>query len=409
MVRMFCFASFTVLFFSNWNGLSIQFQVLGVFFLLLSAMSSLYKMEAKLKAISLVEILFLWSALSSLFASMITSNGFVFVMSLVGSAAFASVAIIRRSIDSEELAKICAYSFCTIVPIALAIDFTGYLTGISAEWTSGIGLLRFRPLGLHPNLTGFLFGFGALLTFYFFLTSLSSVKYIFLATSILSVSFVLAASSRAGIVAILGAIIFSNASRLRFQSWVLSMRLFVLAFILLLIMVPVVVYSWPHIEEYIVRIMDLESETRGLGTGGTGRVNLWLLSLHDIQNRNFVELLFGTGFRSSSAKFIGYNTESSYFTLILENGLVFTFIFVPICMIWGIKQIRLTPNRKDIRFLMGTLMIFVLLESVFNRYMLAFGNPASLLSLVIYSGIGVLHTKAYTHQNMPAESLTENY
>jgi len=366
--------------------LSIQLQLLGVSFFILAAMICIFSRRAKRESMTLFEMLWSGAALCSFIAAIIAGNGFVFSMTLVSSAVFISVAIIRRSMSFEELAKICAYTFCIIIPIALLVDFSGYLSGISGEGAYGIGLLRFSPLGLHPNLTGFIFGFGTLLNLYFFHKTLTSKRFVFLGASFLCLTFVMAASSRAGLLAIFGAILIAYSLRFQFEIKVKHLRTIKIALFSSFILIPVFIYSFPDIAVYIEKIIDLNSETRGISSGGTGRVDLWLLSVHEIQNRGFFELLFGSGFRSSSKGLIGYSTESSYFTLILENGLMLTLLFIPLCFIWGVAQLRNAPDIKNVRFLIGTLIVFVFIQSVFNRYMVAFGNPVSLLILVAYFG-----------------------
>jgi exopolysaccharide production protein ExoQ len=389
MIRYLCFLAFFVLFFSNLPGLSTYFQIIGVSLLMLAAIVSMVTRRARLEKLSLVEVLWFWATFFSFVVSLISGNVFVFLMTLVGSVAFTSVAILRRTVAFEELAEICAYSFCLITPIVIFSDLSGYLSGISAESAAGIGLLRFRPLGLHPNLAGFIFGFGAILNFYFYIKKSGFQRYIFFIVALMCVSFVLAASSRAGLFAILGAVVIAGFFRFRFRFSAVHVRILIFGLFLL----PVLIYKFEDGSNYIYNVLELGSDTRGVDSGGTGRVDLWKLSVSEIENRNFFKLLFGSGFRSSSEEQIGYSTESSYFTLILENGLIVTAFFFFICLFSAGLMIRRARSVKDVGFLIGVLVVFVFLQSVFNRYMVAFGNPVSLLILFAYFGLGVFENK----------------
>lgn len=387
MIRLLCFLSFSVLFFSNWPGLAVQIQILGVLLFVMAAAVSLLTGQARKEELTIVELLWLVATFSSFLASIVSGSMNVFIMTLVGSAAFLSVSILRRTMCFDELARICAYSFCIIIPIVIVIDPSAFLSGISAEWESGVGLLRFRPLGLHPNLTGFVFGFGAILTLYFFYVTTDRKKYVFLLTSFFCLIFVLAASARAGLVAIAVTFFVVMTLRVRQEMIAKYIKFFSVALVLVLL-APVLLADFSIISLYFVNILDLDSETRGVGSGGTGRLDLWMLSINELKARGFFELLFGTGFRSSSEESIGYSTESSYFTLMLENGLVIAITFFLHTISWAGRLIRRAEDERSVSLLIGGLIVFVCIQSIFNRYMIAFGNPVSLLMLAAFFGVG---------------------
>ncbi|MFD2175834.1 O-antigen ligase family protein [Rhodobacter lacus] len=387
-MKLFCFLSFFVLYFSNWPGLATQFQVLGVAFLGVSAGFAFFGRRCRIIGFSYTEYLLFGTTITSLLAGMLASNAFVVLLTLVAMVAYSSLALLQRAMSFEEIARICAFSYCAVIPVAIASDPLGYLASVMGETAHGIGLLRFRPLGLHPNLTGFIFGFGAILNFYFFRSTLGRLRWMFLAASGLSLSMVLAASSRAGLVAVVSAVLLANVLRLRLRLPKLRGARLALVLTGALCLAVALLLNMSTVQEYFVRILDLESKTRGFGSGGTGRVDLWMQSVKELESRNIAELLFGTGYRSSSYEQIGYSTESSYFTLMLENGLLFSVLFIPVIFMWGLIQLRSAKSRAEIGFLIGSLIVFVFTQSAFNRYMMAFANPASLLILAGYLGIG---------------------
>src|SRR5258708_31521612 len=101
---------------------------------------------------------------------------------------------------------------------------------------------------------------------------------------------------------------------------------------------------------------------------------------------------FGGGFRSSSSDLIGFSTENSYTTIFLDSGafigaaIIFVFCYSPI------KALRITSpeNRHSSPLiLLASFMTFLIVESVFNRYLLAIGNPTSLMSLLILFALSI--------------------
>ena len=99
-----------------------------------------------------------------------------------------------------------------------------------------------------------------------------------------------------------------------------------------------------------------------------------------------MKFVLGGGFRSSGPDVIGFSTESSYITILLESGV---FIGAAVILVFAyspIKALKLTSpqdRHASSLILVASFLTFVIVESIFNRYLLAIGNPTSLLSLLV--------------------------
>jgi hypothetical protein len=161
-----------------------------------------------------------------------------------------------------------------------------------------------------------------------------------------------------------------------------------------------------RIAAYFIRMLELDSDTRGLGTGGTGRAELWARGLSTFVN-DPVTFLFGGGFRSSSSDIIGFSTESSYITILLDGGLFMGMAVIVVFAYSPIKALRLTPwrNRHDSSLvLLAAFLTFCIVESIFNRYLLAIGNPTSLLSLMVVIGLSLRRSGASEKESAGADA-----
>ncbi len=381
IARFLLFAAFCTLFLSNMSGLSTAFQILGAALVSLSAVLATLAGKVRKESLTPGEWMMLALVLFSAISGVATLDPDVLVYTLVFGVVFLSIGLLRRALSIDEITDICLKAFIVMLLGIFVTDPAGYIAGVTGQSVYGKGLARFNPYDLHPNLTGFIFGAGTVLFYQRSLGREMRGKIIYTVLAALSFSVVLAASARAGMLAAVGAYILFKllGVRLRFKARSplrLTIKMLgLLAGLLLLFL------ALPTIGEYAVRILDLNNPRRGIESGGTGRVALWELSLEAIGNRNFAELFFGTGIRSSSAHKIGFSLESSYFTLILENGLMLAGLWIA-ANVGALIRFSVThdpahPWKATAALLFG----FALVQSIFNRYLLAIGNPASLLLL----------------------------
>jgi exopolysaccharide production protein ExoQ len=290
------------------------------------------------------------------------------------------ISIVSRAISLERLMDVGAAVAMLCVLTAIAVDRKGAVAALMPR--AGGAVDRFMPMGLAPNLIGYIFGAGSILMMRRAMVSNSSIERLAMGGgALLSCLFVLAASSRSSLIALFAAAlvaIFVEYGVKRFFSlkW---MKLGTITFIILGL-----AFSG-RIAAYFTRMLELDSETRGLASGGSGRTALWARGV-DMLFNDPMRFMFGGGFRSSSANVIGFSTESSYITILLDSGM---FIGAAVILVFAyspIKALKLTSPQSrhaSALVLVVSFLTFLIVESVFNRYLLAIGNPASLLSLLL--------------------------
>src|SRR5450830_648940 len=203
-----------------------------------------------------------------------TMFGAMFLLVLV------SAALLTRQQDEADIGLVFRRAYLALLVTLLVVQPGDFFTSVVGTTVRGVGLVRFEPLGMHPNLSGLVYGGGALLFLQNFLASNSPQKKVFsLAVVMICLGVVLAASARASLLALgmTGAVAtlllaWRGTSRLR-------MALAVSAFVVL----GVGLYKADDIANYLTVILDLNSSTRGVNSGATGRTDIW---------RNGIELAF---------------------------------------------------------------------------------------------------------------------
>ena len=125
-------------------------------------------------------------------------------------------------------------------------------------------------------------------------------------------------------------------------------------------------------------MFDLNTKQRGLDSGGTGRFAIWQHGVEYIANRDW-EIFIGSGLRSANL----FPTESSYINIGIESGVFLTAaILVCLLSLLAYSFRRQLSEESGYRFAFYTLL-FAMFQSVFNRYLIAIGNPFSLCILII--------------------------
>ncbi len=291
------------------------------------------------------------------------------------------ISIVSRSLPLERFLDIGAVVALLCVATALAHDRADAVAALQAGTGPG-GLSRFMPLNNTPNLAGYIFGAAAILMLRrAFVAERLAERLVMGAGAGLACVFVLAASARSSLLALVVAGFVAVVFEIRIGRF-LSM-LWVRAGIVLVAIVSVIFNE--KLVGYFTRILDLDSSTRGFASGGSGRTNLWARGVQTLLDDPFTFIL-GGGFRSSSSDLIGFSTESSYITILLDSGLFLGSAVILLFACAPIMALRLTPARDRYAsplLLLPSFMTFLVVESIFNRYLLAIGNPTSLLSLLL--------------------------
>jgi exopolysaccharide production protein ExoQ len=311
------------------------------------------------------------------------------------------ISIVSRAISLERVMDVGATVALLCVLTAIVVDHQEALAALVPSG-GGAGLNRFMPLHSTPNLVGYIYGAGSILMVRRALVSKKTIERIVMAGGALfSCLFVLAASARSSLIALVAAasvaiILEYRARRFFSLKWV---KLGAITFIILGL-----AFS-ERIGAYFTRMLELDSDTRGLATGGTGRTGLWARGIATLVD-DPMRFMFGAGFRSSSPDVIGFPTESSYITILLDSGV---FIGAAVILVFAyspIKALKLTsPQSRHASslVLVASFLTFLIVESIFNRYLLAIGNPTSLLSLLVLFTVSIRQGTATAVDQAPRE------
>lgn len=294
----------------------------------------------------------------------------------------ASAALLARQPWVERIDAVFRRAYLALIASVLAVQSGEFLASVAGTVEYSVGLVRFAPLGMHPNLSGLVYGGGALLFFQHFLSSRRAhQRLLALLMCGLCLAVVLAASARAsllalGLTGVLGTVL---------MAWRGSRRARIALALGALGLLAVGLWKAPAIADYLTIILDLDSPTRGTDSGATGREEIWRDGI-----RLFLSdpLLFfiGRGVRAAGPEVIGFPVESSYINLALEHGAVFGLLIALAfaATAWRTLGRSVRGGTLDpVLFLSGLMLVFVLLQSVFNRYLVAVGNPYSLWILLL--------------------------
>lgn len=323
-----------------------------------------------------------------------TEFGAMFLMVL------ASASILARQQWVARLDHVFRCAYIALIASVLVVQPTEFLTSVVGTVERSVGLVRFQPLGMHPNLCGLVYGGGSMLFFQHFLATPRLLQKLFaLLLCALCLGMVLAASSRASLLALT----LTGVVAVLLIAWRGSRRARTTVTLSAIALVAVGVLQATAIADYLTVILDLDSPTRGVDSGATGREVIW---------QEGVELVFsdpvlfftGRGVRAAGPEVIGFPVESSYINLALEHGVFFgllialTFLFTA----WRtLGRSFETGVLNPTLFVSGLMLVFILMQSVFNRYLVAVGNPYSLWVLLLLVRLnlrpsGVVSTLAST-------------
>lgn len=308
--------------------------------------------------------------------TMSVAYGTMFLLVLI------SAAVLARQPWVSTVERVFRLVYIALIASVLVVQPGDYLTSVVGTVERSVGLVRFTPLGMHPNLAGLVYGGGSLLFFQHFLSSTRTHQKLFaLLMSGLCLSMVLAASARASLLA-LGV---TGAVAVALIALRGSRRARVALTLATIGVMAIGLVKASAIAGYLSTILDLDSPTRGTASGATGREDLW---------RDGIELVFsdpvlfftGRGIRAAGPEVIGFPVESSYINLALEHGVVLGLLIALAFLFTAWRALGrsfATGVMNPALFLSGSMLLFALVQSVFNRYLIAVGNPFSLLILML--------------------------
>lgn len=290
-----------------------------------------------------------------------------------------ATSFIARGYSPSALFKWGAISHLVMICVVTLFNFPELAAGLDAS-ASNRWALRFNPFGLHPNLTGFIFSGAVVFLLYGALVNRRWLRWMFVTGALLSMAAVMAASARGGFVALILSTMLMAGLYWR-RVFAPRPRLTILVLTLLLILLAL---TWTQVVDYLVTILELDSKRRGLSSGGTGRIDRWITSM-DIIHDGRLRLFIGTGLRTIAVDTFGFtSTENSYLNIAIESGL---FIFTATVVLFFGGAIRLFRRSKldpnPVWIFMTWLLIYSLLQSMVNRYLLAIGNSISFYVLLV--------------------------
>jgi exopolysaccharide production protein ExoQ len=395
-----------------YEGPALQASQMGAISLLLMAgfFSALSGDTLRIRP-SLVEWLFGIAFLFAMLVAWMTGNVLSTMYGAMLLLVLLAISFLVRHRGAAELIAVFRWAYVALVGTVLALESPALFASLSGSVEYGLGLVRYQPLGMHPNLSGLVYGGGALLFFQRYLgADKKSQKGLALAMVVLCLCVLLAASARAGMLALAIAastgitLIALRGSRRSRMALVLA------AFI----GVMVILYKWVDIKEYLSLILDLDSPTRGVDSGATGRTDIWRAGVELVFSDGAL-LFTGRGIRSALPGIIGFPVESSYINLALEHGVFFGSLIALAFLVTACRALHhgLKPGQQRYQlFMAGLMLVFILAQSIFNRYLIGVGNPYSLWILVLVLQLNLkslasgVPARAYQKVRSPREAVS---
>lgn len=369
-------AAAVVLMFSNDESNAVAFQALGVVLFVLSGAMFFVTTSDRAVEITPFDTVMLISVPLSYLAATLSQDSYSLLHTTIFLVTYLSVMIIAQRTTAEELIMCVRVSTIAVLAI-VAIVFgdtliAGLMPGQLKRWE-----LREAPFGMHPNLAGFNYG-----GFIVMAANSGMLKWRhnnLITTAIISfcLAVMLVASARGGLLAVvLTLAVYVSTEILRGQ------RSTVYLIVIGAVLVVLSFAYWDSIVAYAVEMLDLESKQRGLQSGGTGRFEIWARGIDYISSRSW-EIFIGSGLRTAGN--MGFPVESSYINLAVESGVFLTAAILIGFLSVLVRSYRMQGNGSAFHRLAFYTLLFAMFQSIFNRYLIAIGNPFSLMILVIAS------------------------
>lgn len=367
--------AFLVLMFSNDEAGAVLFQILGVALFSLSAAMFFLSASATI-TLAPIDAVMLFSVILSYLAGALSQDAYSLGYTTVFLVAYLSVIVIAQRTTAEELIACIRASTVAILVLVVAVFgstlLTSLMPGSLDRWE-----LREAPFGMNPNLAGFVYGGFLVMAANSGHLPWRHNKVLTPIIIALCLAVMTVASARAGLLAVAIALAVYTGNELTKGKRSIAHVLIVGLAILVLSAV-----YWHDIVSYVTEMFDLDSAQRGFGSGATGRFEIWRDGIHFIAGRSW-QIFIGSGFRTAGR--MGFPVESSYINLAVESGIFIAPIVLIVFLGILLRSYRQQASRSGFHRLAFYTLLFAICQSVFNRYLIAIGNPFSLLLLVIAS------------------------
>jgi exopolysaccharide production protein ExoQ len=385
LIGLGCYASF----WSNVGGIGEVMQLLYLGFFLVASFYVLVTGRVVGIPPSGTELALYSVGVLSACVALFSAQEFSGQYSIIFLGTLILASILTRAVPLERLLDIGALTAYACVLTALLAGGRDFYRALSISITSH-GLFRYAPLNTHPVLMGLIFGLGSILMARQAILATTIVyRMAMIAGSLLAVIFLIAASARGALLSLSIAAITAVVLDVRFGKGTLLKLTgaFVVA-------AGVLAFSTGNkVATYLDAILQIHSSQRGLDSGMTGRDVLWARGISTLVS-DPVLLFVGGGLRSSEEATIGFLTENSYITILLDSGVVIggSLIFALFYALVNARRLSRDANMSDASkpmVLLVPLLVFVLVQSFFERQLLAVGNPASLLVLLLFVSLSL--------------------
>ena len=292
-----------------------------------------------------------------------------------------SIRVILSVVSIEEV--LSSYFYASVIAIFMFVILSG-----RTLFDTITGNNRLFVFYFHPNLIAFLIGGFIPVQFWKFRTQTKNRLWI-LALILIGLIILFFSSSRGSIVAILVGVGTISAlyyiKKIRNGSLTLTGRHFIYATFILVVTLTISVL-WPQkmngVLWYIADKLDLFNPYRGIGTGLTGRIDKWNITLYALEHGSW---FLGNGFRSGSRD-LGFSIDNGYLTLIYEIGIVPSALviikYILVTLSFALKYLRAqTFQENALSLSLVFIMVIFLTNNIVARYLFGLGNPFSLLAL----------------------------
>lgn len=387
MIEALVVAGCYTAFWSNAGAIGPIARPLIFAFLSLAALLAIATGNVRRIAATPTELLLYGVGILSAAVSLIRSEDYSIVYSIYYLGAIVLVSILARTVSLDRLLDLGA--LVTILCILTCVIFEEHnlVTALSIS-IGRYGMYRFSPLANHPLLTGDIFGGGSILLIRRLYLSRNIAERCLVVVGILCAwTFVLAASARSSVTALSTAAAFAIVVEFRLTKVIFSKRL---GLVMLAIAALLFLYFGPA-HTYLQDIFAINSSYRGIGSGATGRTDLWLQGLESLST-DPSRLAFGGALRSSEAGFIGFSTESSYITILLDSGifvgsaLIALFLYAPVS---ALRLSRSSASGSNSFAFLPSFFVFLLVQCFFIRDLVGIGNPISLMTLLFIASLSM--------------------
>ncbi len=374
-----------VAYFSNSPGLVSVSRPLIFVLLLVAAMVAIVSKRLRPVVPTASELLLYAIGIVSCAVALIRSVDYSIYYSMYFITAIVCFSVIARAVSLEKLLDLVAISLLMCELTTLVLDWKNLLLCLSISIGKS-GLVRFTPFDNHPLLIGYIFGSGSILMVRrAFLAQRRWERWLMGAGALLAWAMVLAASARSSVAGLVAAALFAYVVELRFFRNTGLGRAGMIAIVVGLVIAAYFAFTSPYLQQ----ILEINSQFRGVSSGVTGRTDLWEKGLVSLTSDPLL-VAFGGGLRSSEYSVIGFLTENSYITILLDSGALLGSALILFLLLAPFGALRQSRNENTNALIMlPSFFVFLLVNCFFVRYLLGLGNPTALYTLLLFMALSM--------------------